>query len=58
MSDAQFCREQAAEALENAASSNLPNVKTRYILAAEAWQRFANRADCVSAWRRECDGLH
>lgn len=58
MSDAQFYREQAAEALQSAASSTLPNVKMRYILAAETWQRFANRAECVSAWRQECEGLH
>ncbi len=58
MSDAQFYREQAAEALKNAASSSLPNVKTRYILAAEAWQRFADRAECVMVWRRECEELH
>ncbi len=58
MSDVQFYREQAAEALENAASSSLPNVKMRYILAAEAWQRFADRAECVSVWRLECEELH
>jgi len=58
MSDAQFYREQAAEALQNAASSSLPNVKARYILAAEAWHRFADRAECVSEWRRECEELH
>jgi hypothetical protein len=53
MSQAEFYREQAAEALKMAAASNLPNVKTRFILAAEAWQRFAERAADVEAWQRQ-----
>ena len=56
MSEAQFYRQQAAEALVMAAATNLPNVKTRYILAAEAWQRFAERAAGVSEWQREIEG--
>jgi hypothetical protein len=58
MSDAQFYREQALEALKNAAASDLPNVKTRHILAAEAWKRFAERAEALTEWRREHEGLH
>jgi hypothetical protein len=57
MAETDFYREQAAEALRMAAAANLPNVKTRYILAAEAWQRFAERAAGVSAWR-ELEGSH
>jgi hypothetical protein len=58
MSDVEFYREQAFEALKNAAASDLPNVKTRHILAAEAWQRFADKAEAVREWRREHEGLH
>lgn len=58
MSEAQFYREQAAEALARAADSALPNVKKRYVLAAETWLRFADRADSVSLWRYENEGLH
>ncbi len=48
MSETEFYREQAAEALRMATTSNLPNVKARYVLAAEAWQRFAERSAGVS----------
>ncbi len=58
MSETEFYREQAAEALRMATISNLPNVKARYILAAEVWQRFAERAAGVSEWQREFDSRH
>lgn len=56
MSDAKFFREQANEALRMAADSSLPNVKMRYVLAAEVWQRFADRAAGVSEWQRDIEG--
>jgi hypothetical protein len=39
-----------------AVTSDLPNVKTRYILAAEAWQRFADRAAGLREWQTEVHG--
>jgi hypothetical protein len=56
MAEVEFYREQAAEALRMAAMSSLPNVKARYILAAEAWQRFSERALGVAEWQRETEG--
>ncbi len=58
MSDAQFYRDQAFEALKNAAATDLPNVKIRHVRAAEAWQRFAERAEALTDWRREHEGMH
>jgi len=58
MSEPDFYRQRAAEALKLAAASNLPNVTTRYLLAAETWQRFAERAAKVSDWQREFNSAH
>lgn len=58
MSESDYCRERAAEALSLAAASNLPNVRTRYIVAAETWERFAERAADVSAWQCEFKSAH
>ncbi len=58
MSETDFCRQRAVEALKLAAASDLPNVKTRYLLAAETWQRFAESAAGVSDWQREFYRAH
>jgi hypothetical protein len=56
MSEPDFYRERAVEALRRAAATDLPNVKMRHILAAETWQRFAERAAGVRAWHQEFGG--
>jgi len=58
MSETDLYRERAAEALKLAAASTLPNVKTRYLLAAETWQRIAERAAEVNHWQREFKSAH
>ncbi len=45
MSQIDYYREQAERAQSLAEKSQLPNVRARYIESAEAWTRFAQRAE-------------